>query len=227
MSERLASPPAPGDLPEPREGERLTLEAGQVWARIFFHAGARPTTFDGFRRTPLAQPGRFDAFGADGVDGVLHGAIAHPRPAAGTDTTALGAFDPSAVATCLAEACQPLGVLDRAAQRTLVIAELTEPLVVLDVSSDWAARAGAGAGLSAAPRALTSRWAAAIAQRWGDLDGVAAISSVRPAGRALALWAPRAQRAVASSRVRLHRGLDDPLLHPALSWAAAQVDVVL
>ena len=198
-----------------------------MWARIFFHTGAHPLTWDGFRRTPLAKPGRFDAFGATGVDGVLYAAIAQPRPAAESAPSAPGDLDASAVATCLAEACQPLGVLDRAAQRTLVIAELTEPLVVLDVSSDWAARAGAGVHLSAAPKAVTSRWAVAIAERWRDLDGVAAISSVRPAGRALALWAPRAQRAVASSRVRLHRGLSDPLLHPTLSWAAQQVDVVL
>lgn len=229
MSEELPDPPVPGSLPEIRANELLRLEAGASWARIYFHAGDHPTTWDGFRRVPLAAPGRFDAFDAGGVDGVLYAAVPHPYPSSLTGavvrTRAPG--DASAVATCLAEMSQPLGVLDRSEQRSLVIAELTETLTLLDVSSDWAARAGAGVHLSSAPKARTSAWARAIAQRWSDLDGIAYISSMRPAGRAVALWAPRASTAVSSSRVRLHRGLTDPLLHPALAWAADQVGLAI
>ena len=228
MSEQLPAAPDPESLPEIRTNELLRLDAGASWARIFFHAGDHPTTWDGFRRIALAAPGRFDVFNA-GVGGVLYAAVPYPHrcPLAGGGLRPLGPGDASTVATCLAEGCQRLGVLDRPQQRSLVIADLTEPLTLLDVSSDWAARAGAGVHLSSAPKARTSGWATAIAQRWPDLAGVAYISSTRPAGRAVALWAPRAATAVSSSRVRLHRGLTDPLLHPTLAWAADQVGVVI
>lgn len=215
MIERLAPPPPVEELPEPTADELLELPAGVSWARLFFHAERCPRRWDDFRDVALpANPGRFDAFGASHVEGVAYLALAHqaePPHARG---------EASALATCVAEHVQAHRVLDRLDERTFAIATLTEPMILLDVSSDWATRTRAGAHLSTAPKAMTSRWAQAIATRWPDLHGVGYRSSVRPAGRAVAVWAPRATSALESSQLVLHRRLDDAVLSGALSWAA-------
>lgn len=223
MTERLPPPPAATELPEPVADELLELPAGTHWARLFFHAGRHPQRWDDFRRVALpANPGRFDAFGASDVDGVAYLALAQPADRLPHHGEA------SALATCVAEHAQPHQVLDRLDERTFAVAVLTEPMTLLDVSSDWATRARAGSHLSTAPKALTSQWAQAIATRWPDLHGVAYRSSVRPAGRAVAAWAPRATHVIHSSQLVQHRRLDDPVLRDgALSWAARVTGTLL
>lgn len=216
MSERLPPAPPPGELPPFRDDELIELGPGDSWGRVFRHAGRYPSGWDDFRTVPLAKPGRFDAFAAPNVDGVAYIAI----PAAADDATIRAPGDRSVLATSIAEIAQDQRALGELDQRTFVVAELIQRLVLLDVSSDWATRAGAGAHLSTAPRMLTSHWGEAIATNWPELAGVAYIASTRPAGRAVAAWAPRAAAAITSSLVRLHRRLDDPVLKEPLSWAA-------
>lgn len=211
MSQRLTEPPEPEGLPEPTASEIVTIDAGEVWARLYWHAGRFPTRWDRFRHVALPTPRRFDAFGAPGVDGVAYGAVPHgPGPPE----------DISALATCMAEIAQATGTLDRLDQRTFAVVELPAPIRLLDVSSDWATRAGAGTHLSTGPHRVTSGWARAIATRWPDLHGVASIGATRPAGRVVALWSPRCAVQVATSTLLVVRTLDDPVIREALVWAA-------
>ena len=229
MTQQLPAAPAPADLPKRRVadasygGDDRTLPAGSRVALVHNHAGRWPRQWWQFRETPIPNPGRFDAFDADGVDGVSYLAI----PGFDEEREAVAAGETSAVATCLAETTQGKRVLDRRDERSLLIARLTRPVIVLDVSSDWATRAGAGTHLSTAPRQLTSRWATAIAQRWPDLHGITWISSVRPPGRALVLWSPRASDALATAKPHLHRALDDPYIEPVLAQAAHVTGITL
>ncbi len=227
MTERLPPAPAPQDLPERDDGEVITLPAGGVWARLYLHAGRHPIRWDRFRSSPLPSPGRFDAFGAPDVGGVAYAAIPFGEGGPGQTVHPVRPGDASALATCVAEAAQDTRTLDRLDQRSFAVAELTQPLRLLDLPSDWSTRAGAGAHLSTAPRRETSRWAVSIASRWADVDGVAYVAATRPAGRAIALWSPRARDAVGSSRLLLLRTLDDPALRGALSWAAHVTGVQL
>lgn len=182
-----------------------------------------------FCTVSLPNPSRLDAFGAIDVNGVLYAAMPHgtatkdeaagPLTAAGT-AAGTQAGGRSVLATCVAEAAQTTGALDRLWQRTFAVAQVATPMQVLDVSSDWATRAGAGTHLSTGVRRQTSAWATAIATRWPDLHGVAYIAATRPSGRALALWSPRCVPHVASAVLLLRRTLDDPVLSGALAWAA-------
>lgn len=211
MTQQLPEPPAPEDLPEPTTTQIVTVGTGEVWTRMYWHAGRFPTRWDRFRHVAVPTPRRFDAFGAPGVDGVAYGAVPH-GPGRQEDISAL--------ATCMAETAQGTGVLDRLDRRTFVIAELAAPLRLLDVSSDWATRAGVGTHLSTGPHRVTSRWAWAIATRWPDLHGVAYIAATRPAGRAVALWSPRCAVEVTTSTLLMLRTLDDAVIRDALVWAA-------
>ncbi len=227
MTERLPPAPASDELPTPLDGELVELAAGALWARLYFHTGRHPARWDRFRHVDVPAPSRFDAFGAPTVDGVAYAAV--PTLAGGPFDVIgpLGTGDSSALATSVLEAVQDTRVLDRLDQRSFAVAELTRPLRVLDLASDWAARAGAGSHLSTAPRRETARWAAAIATRWPELHGVAYIAATRPAGRAVALWSPAATEPVTTSKLLLLRTLDDPALRGALAWAAHTTGVQL
>lgn len=227
MTQRLPPAPASHELPTPLDGEVVELPPGALWARLYFHTGRHPTRWDRFRHVDIPAPSRFDAFAAPAVDGVAYAAV--PTPAGGPFdvTRPLATGDSSALATAVLEAAQDTRVLDRLDQRSFAVAELTRPLRVLDLSSDWAARAGAGSHLSTAPRRETSRWATTIATRWPELHGVAYTAATRPAGRALALWSPAATTAVTTSQLLLLRTLDDPVLRGALAWAAHTTGVRL
>jgi len=227
VTQQLPPAPAPHELPTPLDGEIVELEAGALWARLYFHTGRHPTRWDRFRHVDIPAPSRFDAFGAPKVDGVAYAAV--PTRAGGPFevTGPLAAGDSSALATSGLEAAQDTRVLDRIDQRSFAVAELTRPLRVLDLASDWAARTGAGSHLSTAPRRETARWATAIASRWPELHGVAYTAATRPAGRAIALWSPAATASVITSKLLLLRTLDDPVLRGALAWAAHTTGVRL
>ena len=227
MTERLLPAPDPHDLPTPLDGEIVELPPGALWARLYFHTGRHPTRWDRFRHVDIPTPSRFDAFRAPAVDGVAYATV--PTPAGGPFdvTEPLRPGDSSALATSVLEAAQDTRMLDRLDQRSFAVAELTQPLRVLDLASDWAARAGAGSHLSTAPRRETARWATAIAARWPELHGVAYPAATRPAGRAIALWYPAAAAAVTTSKLLLLRTLDDPVLRGALAWAAHTTGVRL
>jgi len=227
VTERLAAAPAPDHLPTPDGDELIELRPGSTWARVYFHAGRYPTRWDRFRHEAIAAPGRFDPFGAPGADGVAYAATTLGERVPAEPAPPLDDGDRSALATCVAEAAQGMATLDRLDQRSLAVAELTRPLRVLDVSSDWATRAGAGTHLSTSARRETCAWAVSIATRWPDLDGVAYIAATRPAGRALALWSPSAATAVTTSTLLLLRTLDDPVLRGPLSWAAHTTGIQL
>ena len=227
MTERLPPAPDPDDLLEPFAGEIVELKPGDTWARLYFHTGRHPTRWDRFRHVDIPVPSRFDAFRAPSVDGVAYAAVPTPTGGPFEVTEPLAPGESSALATSVLEAAQDTRVLDRLDQRSFAVAELTRPLRVLDLTSDWSARAGAGSHLSTAPRRETARWAVAIATRWPDLDGVAYLAATRPAGRALALWSPAAAPAITTSTLLLLRTLDDPVLRGALAWAAHTTGVRL
>ena len=216
MTEHLPAAPPPGQLPDRRPADDLTVPAGSRVVRIHAHAGRYWQPWWEFRRAAIPNPGRFDAFDAPDVDGVSYFAIA----GSDEERARVAVGETSAVATCLAEVVQEKRVLDRLDERSLLIACLTRPLTLLDVSSDWVTGARAGTHVATAPKQRTSQWEASIAHRWPDLHGITWISAVRPPGRALVLWSPRASDELAAAEPQLHRALDDPYISPVLAWAA-------
>ncbi len=227
MTEQLPPAPSADQLPEPDGSEVIELTPGSTWTRLYFHAGRHLTRWDRYRHQAIPAPSRFDPFGAPGVDGVAYAATGVGEGGSVEVTRPLDQGERSALATCVAEAAQDTKTLDRLDQRSFAVAELTRPLRVLGLSSDWASRAGAGTDLSTAARRETCAWAVTIATRWPGLDGVAYIAATRPAGRALALWSPRSSKAVTTSALLLLRTLDDPVLRGPLSWAAYTTGVRL
>lgn len=241
MSEQLPPAPPSDQLEELAEGDLVTLQAGTLWGRTFWHAGRHPTRWDRMRQIALPSPGRFDPFAAGPDQAVM--SVALPYPLLAVDINALedagAAIEPgeaSLLATALAEVAQApappaaaarlLAMLDRLDQRTFAIGRFTEHVTLLDLTGSWATRSGVGTHLSTAPHVESSVWSASIAARWPELSGVLYASSRRAVFRAAALWAP-GEPAISSSLLAFHRTLDDPLLTVPLAWAAHSNGVVL
>ena len=173
-------------------------EAGALLARIHRASGEFPTLWHEFREYgPLDA--RFDPHPLPCAEtrgaGVMY-AVLEPSP--GDATSADGADEgapsglESAFATCLLEVFQQHRMIRRSAGApTLAAWEMTRPLHLLDLSdSDWIAVAGGNSAISSGDREHSRAWARAIRERYPELDGVVAASSLVPSARIVALFEP-------------------------------------
>ncbi|MFT4010511.1 MAG: RES domain-containing protein [Nocardioidaceae bacterium] len=184
-----------------------------TWSRPLFRihrvAGAYPAQWNQFRMFGPIEGCRWDP---------------HPLPRA--DHPGYGllytATDPAAA---LAEAFGAHRLIRRSAQMALTGWEPTRPLRLLDLSSNWPIRHGAGRALSAGPRSTCRAWARGILEhvRGADtgtvaagLDGLIADSTLTGApSRVVALWEPAVSAFPAAPAMSM------PLDAPALSGVIA------
>lgn len=193
-------------LPEPPR--RLTIPAAlrvlpartTIW-RVYFAAGAHPTTWRDFRWFGPANS-RFDH---------------HDNPARVQSKGVLyGAMEPI---TCLAEVFQATRTIDRDANAPWLVAFVTaRKLQLLDLTGTWPTRAGASMAIHSGPRPRARRWSRAIYDAYPDVEGLWYASSMHANRSSLALY-ERGQAAIPAAPL-FHRALSDPALLPRLSAAA-------
>lgn len=193
MSETLP-PPDPARFPDLTEDPRWVREtaAGTLHARIFRAGGAHAVEWFEFREFgPLDA--RFDPHpeptGEHPGCGVMYTVLEGARAGENDDAVLT-----TALAACLLEVFQQHRIIRRrAGSPTLAVFETVRPLRLLDLSdSDWVAVAGGNAAIASGDRERAREWARAIRAAYPEVDGVLASSSVVPAARIAALWAPAA-----------------------------------
>jgi hypothetical protein len=136
-----------------------------------------------------------------------------------------GAFDGK---TCLAEVFQDTRRIDRAYQAPwLVVFETAAPLVVLDLTSDFATRMGASMAIHSGARARAREWARDLYEAFEESQGICYASSMNAGARALALN----ERCLAGHVLPLHpvfhRALGDDVMLDALKHAAQALGYAL
>jgi len=193
-------------FPEPPR--RLTIPAAlrvlpagtTVW-RVYFVAGAHPTTWRDFRWFGPTNS-RFDH---------------HDSPARVHSKSVLyGAMEPI---TCLAEVFQSTRTIDRNRNAPWLVAFTTvRELQLLDLTGTWPTRAGASMAIHSGPRPRARQWSRAIYDAYPHVEGLWYASSMYAHRASLALY-ERGETAIPSAPV-FHRALSDPALLSRLSTAA-------
>jgi hypothetical protein len=203
-------------FPEPPTREALlrsrpdveALPAGTPVWRVYFQAGAHPTTWDRFRSWGPTTA-RFDHM--------------EPPPRLHEDRAILyAAIGPMAGPTTLAEVFQASRTIERFRRAPALVAwQSARELRLLDLRGTWPTRAGASAALCCGPRRRARRWAQAIHAAWPEIDGLLYASSMNGGEPAVALW-ERADDAVPRRPV-FHRQLGDPAMMTVLRNAAREL----
>ena len=168
-----------------------TARAGTLLARIYPRGGAHPTTWRQFRFDGPLPSARFDHQVASERRGVLYAA--------------------RDLVTCVAEVFQESRLVDRVgAGRCLAGFRLTRSVRLLDLTGDWATRAGASQALASGPRPRAQAWARTIYEAYPKVEGIWYPSSMH-GGRPAVVLFERAESALPSTP-----DLDVPLSHPGL-----------
>jgi hypothetical protein len=195
---KFPEPPSALSLPP----DIFLLAAGTMLWRVYFTAGAHPSTWNGFRFFgPVAA--RFDHH-----DGPPH------NQTLGIQYSALSPL------TSIAEFFQATRMIDRSARRPWLAGfQVTSDLSLLDLTNGWPTRAGASMAINSGPRPRARRWSRLIHASYPDVHGLYYPSSMRSNQPCCALY-ERAQGAMPASPV-FNRALADPALLARLATAAA------
>ncbi len=181
------------------------MSAGRLLWRVYFRAGAHPTTWNRLRAFGPTQA-RFDHH-------------TRPRRAQRRAVTYLAASG----VTCLAEVFQQTRVIDRIRGTPWLVGfELGRQVALLDLTAGWPTRAGASMALCAGSPARARRWARAIYRTWPEVEGLYYGSAMHAKAPASALW-QRAADALPAVPV-FHRALSDPALLTPLRNAARELN---
>jgi hypothetical protein len=199
-------------FPEPPSAEALAkippeirqIPVGGVLWRLYFRGGQYPNFWNTFR-----------AFGP--TDARFDHQL--PPPRLQMRRILYGALEGP---TCLAEVFQSTRMIDRAEHEPWLVGfELTQPLVLLDLSGVWPTRAGASMAINTGQRPRARRWAQAIYEAYPEVQGLFYPSSMHGNRSAVTLW-ERGAGAVPPMPV-FHRPLLDPALLPVLSRVARDI----
>jgi hypothetical protein len=187
------------------------LPAGtRIW-RVYFQAGAHPTTW-----------GQFRAWGPTDARFDHH----VPPPSVQTREILCGAVGPMAAITAIAEVFQISRVVERTRRApTWVAFDCTRDLRLLDLTDTWPTRAGASMAITSGQRARARRWSQAIYTVFPDVDGLLYGSSMNANHLCVALY-ERARGAMPERPV-FHRLLSDPAVLTLLKNACAAVGYAL
>jgi hypothetical protein len=193
----------------PRVPPTLTLDESDVREsrdplfRIFKRGGVHPMTWKQLRRFGPIAGMRFDPF-VPPAQPQLRGVM----------------YASTSLKTAFAEVFQRERVISARDGATLAAWTPTRPLVLVDLTSDFLIRNGAGAGLMMGPKRFTQEWAEAIDRSFGDqIDGLWHLSSMT-SQPIVTLFSRAADPDSFPSRPGLHRGLDDPLMRGTIAAAA-------
>lgn len=193
----------------------VRLEDIKHWSEPLFRihrvAGSYPSRWDQFRTFGPVEHCRWDP---------------HPLPRGEHSGYGLlyAASDPD---TALAEVFQTHRVIRLSPQLALTGWEATRPLLLLDLSSNWPLRNGAGRALAAAPRSTCRNWAHGILDHCrgarhdtaASVDGLVADSILTGApGRVVVLWEHSVSAFPAEPTMSMQ--LDSPALSGVIAQAA-------
>lgn len=187
------------------------LPAGtRIW-RVYFQAGAHPTTWGQFRAWGPTVA-RFDH---------------HILPARMQSRAILyGAIGLKAAITTIAEVFQGTRVMERGrGAPTWVAFDTTADLRLLDLSDTWSTKAGASMAIASGPRSRARRWSQAIYSAYPDVDGLLYGSSMNGNQPCVVLY-ERALRVMPTSPV-FHRMLVDPAVMTLLKNACVVLNFSL
>jgi hypothetical protein len=207
---KLPEPPAPEVLAALGPDVHVLRSGTRVW-RIYFQAGAHPTTWAQLRSWGPSDA-RFDHH--------------VPPPSVQARRILYGAVGPKAALSTIAEVFQATRVVERGRRSPAVVAfETEEKLRLLDLTGTWPTRAGASMALSSGRRDRARDWSRAIYAAFPDVDGILYASSMNANEPCVALY-ERATRAMPRHPV-FHRLLSDPAIFRMLKNACATCGYLL
>ena len=197
-------PEPPATLPVP---DLHVLRPGtRIW-RIYFQAGAHPTTWAQFRSW-----------------GPTHARFDHhlPPPRLQPREILYGALGAKGALTCLSEAFQQSRVVERTRGTPALVAfDLTRPVRLLDLTGTWPTQAGASMAIHSGRRDRARRWSQAIYSAFSDVEGVLYPSSMNANEPCVALY-ERARHAMPSVPA-FHRLLSDAAILSRLRRACGEL----
>lgn len=210
-----ALPDPPEQLPDLTDEFVTTLPAGTLLLRAHARGGDHPGEFHEPRHLgPLPDKGRFDHHPPGTPQhhpdhGVIYAACDDPTvPAPAPAIHGAGSAPGNALDVVIAELAQDDVDLHLTPGMTLTIAELTEPLNLLDVRSRWSQITRTGTHLSTAAHHLVHPWARKIRSTYPQLHGVLYVPAT--GGRAVAVALNEsAVDALQHAEVRLSRRMID------------------
>jgi hypothetical protein len=202
---KFPEPPAPAKLAAVAPALHVLPSGTWIW-RLYFQAGAHPTTWKQFRAWgPTAA--RFDHH--------------VPPPSIQEREILYGAVGPQAAATAVAEAFQANRVVERVRRApTWVAFATTSDLALLDLTGTWPTRAGASMAIASGRRDRARRWSRAVHTAYPHVQGLFYCSSMNANEPCVALY-ERAIR-VMPSNPEFHRLLSDPIVLTMLENACAR-----
>lgn len=207
---KFPEPPTPAELAAIGADIQVLPAGTRIW-RVYFQAGAHPTTW-----------GQFRAWGP--TDARFDHQV--PPPSVQTREILYGAVGPTAAITAIAEVFQASRVVERARRApTWAAFDCTRDLRVLDLTDTWPTRAGASMAITSGQRARARRWSQAIYTVFPDVDGLLYGSSMNANQLCVALY----ERALGAMPARpvFHRLLSDPAVLTLLKNACAAVGYAL
>jgi len=191
-----------------------TLPAGTALARVYSTSSGHQQAWNEFR-----------------TSGPLNFRWDHQPPSAAGEPDAQGRqvyYAAASAVTCLAEAFQATRRIDRVYQAPwLVVFKTLEPLVLLDLTGDFAARMGASMALHSGSRQRARGWARDLYDAFPALQGVRYASSMRGGAPAFALNERALRAPLFPPHPEFHRALADDVLLDPLKHAAQALGYAL
>ena len=207
---KFPEPPTPAELAAIGADIQVLPAETRIW-RVYFQAGAHPTTW-----------GQFRAWGPTDARFDHH----VPPPSVQTREILYGAVGPTAAISAIAEVFQASRIVERTRRApTWVAFDCTRDLRLLDLTDTWPTRAGASMAITSGQRARARRWSQAIYTIFPDVDGLLYGSSMHANHLCVALY----ERALGAMPERpvFHRLLSDPAVLTLLKNACAAVGYAL
>lgn len=207
---KFPEPPDPAELGAIGAEMQVLPVGTRIW-RVYFQAGAHPTTW-----------GQFRAWGP--IDARFDHHVG--PPSLQTRAILYGAVGPTAAITAIAEVFQASRLVERVRRAPAWVAfDCTRNLRLLDLTGTWPTRAGASMAITSGQRTRARRWSQVIYTAFPGVDGLLYGSSMNANHLCVALY-ERTQGAMPTRPV-FHRLLSDPAVLTLLKNACAALGYAL
>jgi hypothetical protein len=192
----------------------VTLPLGSALARVYYTSSAHPLSWNEFR-----------SFGP------LNFRWDHYLPTAAGEPHEQGRaayYAATNAVTCLAEVFQATRRIDRVYQAPwLVVFNTLRPLLLLDLTGDFATRMGASGAIHSGSRVRARGWARDLYEAFPAVEGTLYASPMHGGAPALALNERALRTPLFPPHPEFHRALADDVLLDPLKQAAEALDYAL
>jgi len=192
----------------------ITLPAGSALARVYYTSSAHPLAWNQFR-----------SFGPLNFrwDHHLTTVAGEPR-----DQERAVYYAAANAVTCLAEVFQATRRIDRVYQAPwLVVFNTLRPLLLLDLTGDFATRMGASMAIHSGSRVRARGWTRDLYEAFADAEGLVCASSMHGDAPAFALNERALRATLFPPHPEFHRALADDVLLDPLKHAAQALGYAL